>query len=269
MNGKNEVILKKFSGYSTSEVYLMQSDKTFVRKVGNVTRNLERLSALTKLGIPTPKVFNLDYTNNSYDMEYIHGLDMKTYLLNNNTTKLIDFLKWLLYQLSDGALSHRYRTSKNYLGTIAKKLDYIEKDWLYYKELLPFSPNQFLKFLEYEEIDFAPTEYIGDLTLDNIIWEPEEDRFVLIDPVTIEYDSWIFDIAKLKQDIQCKWFIRNNPEHHLDVKLHRINTAMNEVYQIPNHLVILMLLRILPYARKINGKDEIFLLERIKELWTS
>lgn len=265
MNGKNEVILKKFSGYSTSEVYLMQSDKTFVRKVGNVTRNLERLGALSALGIPTPKIHWIDNANNSYDMEYIHGLDMKTYLLNNHTTKLIDFILDVLSKLSK-VPDYQKGLPYNYISVMAKKLEYIEKDWVYYKPLLPFSPNQLLRHLN-DRVDFYSTEYCGDLTLDNIIWEPEEDRFVLIDPATIEYDSYIFDIAKLKQDTQCMWFIRNHPEYHLASKLHRIDETLNNKHYTQNHLVILMLLRILPYARKINESDEKFLLERIKELW--
>ena len=42
--------------------------------------------------------------------------------------------------------------------------------------------------------------------------------FILIDPLTTEYDSYVFDLAKLMQDVKCKWFIRKD-NYYFDSKL--------------------------------------------------
>ena len=36
------------------------------------------------------------------------------------------------------------------------------------------------------------TTYHGDFTLENLIYDGDE--FIMIDPVTIEYDSYVFDL---------------------------------------------------------------------------
>ena len=48
-------VIKQFNGHSGSKVYLMKNNShLFVRKVGNVERNYERLQALKNF--PTPKI---------------------------------------------------------------------------------------------------------------------------------------------------------------------------------------------------------------------
>ena len=75
-------ILKELSGYSGSKIFLMEGDNLFVRKINNVQRNHERLSSLSSLGYPVPKIYQ--YDGETLDMEYIQGLDMKNYLIHNN-----------------------------------------------------------------------------------------------------------------------------------------------------------------------------------------
>ena len=92
--------------------------------------------------------------------------------------------------------------------------------------------------------------YHGDMTLENIIYNTNTGKFVLIDPVTTEYDSYIFDIAKMRQDLQCGWFIRNN-HIMIDVKLKHIQQQLFIKYPESNndYLLILMLLRVYCYAK--------------------
>jgi hypothetical protein len=103
------------------------------------------------------------------------------------------------------------------------------------------------------------------LTLENIL--KTEDGFYLIDCVKTEYDSFIFDIAKLRQDLRCKWFLRNE-NIKLDVKLRDLEDKILKSFPIAtnNAFVILMLFRVLEHCEK-NDSDYIFLMREIRKLW--
>jgi thiamine kinase-like enzyme len=110
------------------------------------------------------------------------------------------------------------------------------------------------------------SNYHGDLTLENIIFT--EDRgFFLIDCVSIEYDSFIFDIAKLRQDLSCGWFLRYS-DIKLDSKLKLIQQQILEKYPQANdsYLLILMLLRVYKHS-KPNTLERNFLVQEINKLW--
>jgi fructosamine-3-kinase len=109
-------------------------------------------------------------------------------------------------------------------------------------------------------------QYHGDLTMDNCL-HGIDGKFYLIDPLTTDYDGWAFDLAKLMQDLVCGWFIRDK-DVMLHGKLWSIRSAIVNKYPAagdPN-LLILMLLRVLPYAKTIE--DQGFLIKEINKLWT-
>ena len=88
---KNGNVIKELKGHSGSQIYLMQNDnRLFVRKINNVDRNAERLTALYRIGYAVPALYS--YTNNRIDMQYVHGLDVKNYLTHNTTSELIKFI---------------------------------------------------------------------------------------------------------------------------------------------------------------------------------
>ena len=93
-----------------------------------------------------------------------------------------------------------------------------------------------------------------------------DDKFYLIDPLTSEFDSWVFDLAKLMQDLECNWAIRNK-SILIQGKLLDIKNVILKKYPIVNNysLTILMLLRVFPYAN--NKQDKEFLLREIERLW--
>ena len=125
-------------------------------------------------------------------------------------------------------------------------------------------------FTKQELIDKLPkilphTSYLGDLTLENIIYTI--DGFKIIDPVTIEYESYVFDIAKLRQDLECRWFLRKETTK-LGAKLHTIQNKLFEDFPEANndYLLILMLLRV--YLHTTKGDLEYnFIMDEIKRLW--
>lgn len=247
------MIIKQLNGYSTSKVFLIKENGVlFVRKFDNIKRNLEKFESLKELNLPMPKI--LSVSDDYYDIEYIKSLDISNYLLQHNP---IDFLEFITNTID--CLYKGEHTSKNYAETFYEKTKYIFK----YKDQLNFTQDDLLKKLDN---NLFSSTYFGDLSFDNILYDIQNKRFVLIDGVTTEYDSVIFDLAKLTQDIKCKWFIRNEKVYinqHLNF-LNRELSKRYEHYNNPYHS-ILMMLRVLPYHR--NEKDKNFILKRVNELW--
>ena len=182
-------------------------------------------------------------------MQYIRGLDMKNYLIHNNINLLTNFI----------------------CDTINKfSLDSVSKDYteVYFKKLSYMTGEEGLSFTKEELIDRLPkklpqTTYHGDMTLENILYT--DPGFCFIDPLTSDYDSYIFDIAKLRQDLECKWFIRNL-NVRIDVKLQKIQDKLNSFYPdaFDNNILILMLLRVYPYC---ENKDKQFIVKEANRLW--
>ena len=242
-------IIKELYGFSGNQIYLMQKhDRLFVRKIGNVERNMEQMKVLAN-DYPVPKIYGT--IKNWLDIEYIHGLDIKTYLKTHNHEHLLNFLIEVLDKFSQNSID------KDYSEVYKKKLNEVD-----FSEI-PFTAQELFDKLPKK---FPCSEYHGDLTLENIIYS--EDRgFFLIDCSSGEYDSYIFDIAKLRQDLECGWFLRKD-NVKIDIKIKLLQKALLERYPLANndYLLILMLLRVYRHA-KPNTFEKTFLLEGIKKLW--
>jgi len=244
------ITIKNFIGYSGSKVELLQLDDiTFVRKIGQVDRNLERLEALQLLGLSVPKI--LYHCEEYYDMEYIRHVDIVNWLTQNS---IDSFSNWVLSVVDKFAQTSQI---KDYTAIYEARL---------YKNIT----FEYLSFDSNELFDKLPkllpsSEYHGDLTLDNCLYGTD-DKFYLIDPLTSEFDSWVFDLAKLMQDLECNWAIRNK-SILIQGKLLDIKNVILKKYPIVNNysLTILMLLRVFPYAN--NKQDKEFLLREIERLW--
>ena len=242
-------VVKELYGFSGNQILLMQKhNKLFVRKIGNISRNVERMQALAA-DYPLPQLYTV--SKKMIDMEYLHGLDIKSYLKTNNYKKVLGFILSILDKLSSNAVD------KDYTETYIKKLQEISFDEM------PFTREQLLERLP----KILPSSnYHGDLTLENIIWT--EDRgFFLIDCATIEYDSYIFDIAKLRQDLELGWFTRKD-NAMLNVKTKYIQEKILQQHPTANndYLLILMLLRVYRHSRP-DTLERNFLLEGITSLW--
>ena len=245
-----EQIIKELYGFSGNKIFLIKNqDNTFVRKIGNIKRNLDQMRSMADR-YPIPKIYNSK--EDSIDMEYIHGLDMKTYLKTHHPKILTDFLSNLLDRFSKNT------EPKDYTTTYIDKLNSI-----YFDNDIHFTKDELIEKLP----KILPrSEYHGDLTLENIIYS-SNNNFMLIDCVTIEYDSYIFDIAKLRQDLECGWFTRNEKDI-LNIKTKIIQNDLLEKYPQANddYLLILMLLRVYKYS-KIGTEERNFLTDWINRLW--
>ena len=242
-------VVKELYGFSGNQILLMQKhDKLFVRKIGNISRNIERMQALS-VDYPLPQLYTV--SKKMIDMEYLHGLDIKTYLKTNNYEKLLDFILSILDRLSSNAVN------KDYTEIYIKKLQEVSF------EELPFTREQLLERLP----KILPSSnYHGDLTLENIIFTADR-GFFLIDCATTEYDSYIFDIAKIRQDLDLGWFTRKD-NTMLDVKTKHIQKVILEKYPQGgnDYLLILMLLRVYRHTLP-NTLERNFILQGINKLW--
>ncbi len=244
-------LIQKLKGHSGSEVSLKEwpGIGLYVEKVGNTERNLERMLVLRDMGYRVPKIY---YSEKDYLlMEYIHGLDMKNYLLHNSVHQLYNFIGETIDDFSNNSVM----------------MDYTET---YHKKLSWLDNNKEMPFTKKELIDKLPkllpkSTYHGDFTLENILYT--NPGFYMIDPVTIEYDSFVFDIAKLRQDLECKWFLRNT-DVKLDTKLEILNSKLKHEYEqyINDYLLILMLLRVYLHT-KPGDSDHLFIMKEIYRLW--
>jgi hypothetical protein len=243
-------VLKELKGHSKSKVSLVEDDgKIFVRKSGDISRNMERYSALASTPLRMPRI--LEYYGEYYDMEYIPNLDIKSYLSKNSVGGLVEYIKYVMNMFANQTIE------ADFTPIYKKKL--AEFDFTKYS--LPFTADELLAKLP----QFLPfSEYHGDFTLENILYDTQEGQFVLIDPISTEYSSYAFDLAKLRQDLTCKWFIRND-NVYFDSKLEKISNELKTFKHFDNdYLLILMLMRVLPYATKV---DQEYLMSEIYKLW--
>ena len=246
----NEHTIKELKGFSGSKIYLMKNNNgLFIRKMDNVDRNYVKLNELSQ-HFNVPKIYT--YDNNVLDMEYIHGLDMKSYLAVRDTKRLTDFLIDTLYKFSNNV------SMSDYTNVYIDKLKYIKLP----SEMI-FTKEQLLEKLPKR---LPRSKYFGDLTLENMIYG-ENGQFYFIDGMTSEYDSYIFDIAKLRQDLECKWFLRDT-KLLLDVKVENIQDKLLEKFELANnnYLLILMLLRVYRYTKPFS-KEEALLIKEMNRLW--
>jgi hypothetical protein len=90
----------------------------------------------------------------------------------------------------------------------------------------------------------------------------------MIDCITGDFDSWIFDIIKLRQDLKCKWFLRDSNDKSLYNCLELIENKLKKEYPqaFDDNLLILMLLRVYKYTKK-DSIEEKFIIENIQSLW--
>ena len=242
--------IKEFRGFSGNTIHLMKKgDQLFVRKLGHVQRNCSRMALLRSQGFPVPELFYQG--ERRLDMQYLHGMDMRTYLLTHEVNPLMEFLEHTFEKLNTGAVQKDYTDA--YMAKLAHT-DFTD---------IPFERTELLKRLP----KILPqTNYHGDLTLENIMWT-EDGGFHLIDCVDSEFDSFIFDLSKLRQDLRFGWFLRHNPAN-INSRLMRMQKGLLRRYPqaADDYILILMLLRVHRYTQP-NTMERKFILDAIDDLW--
>jgi hypothetical protein len=247
----SETLLHCFTGFSGSNVALYQT--TFgklVRKTKFIERNYEKLVELASKGYTVPKI--LSKQDDILEMEYVEGVDMKTFLMYYDITLLTLFLSELIDKFKIDSLD------KDYSDVYAKNLTFVDND-----NQLPFNSHELFDRLP----KLLPSSTChGDLTLENLIYS-NDNRFVLIDVSLGDYDSWVFDLAKLRQDLDAKWFLRNT-DVDLSAHLAAIKSILHKKFPIAfdDNLYILMLLRVYRHCTPQTPEYNLILSE-IQRLW--
>ena len=96
-------VIKELKGHSGNKVTLVDNHRIlYVEKVGDVKRNVERMSALYREMYPVPFIYDTDGETWMF-MEYIHGLDMKEYLIRENVDRLSNFIIKMIGSLSSSS----------------------------------------------------------------------------------------------------------------------------------------------------------------------
>lgn len=227
-------LVKELKGHSGATVNLY-SNNTVVK--GNYPKARESADILNKLPFSTPKI--LEVSDSSMTMEYINGLDMATYLETEDVEPLIEFLSDYI------AWCERQSILRNFKSEIDEKVDslmsHIDLQGLIHDTVMPKSLIH------------------GDLTLDNILCYNGD--FYLIDANPTNLNSIHFDANKLRQDLDCLWFVRERKKR-LEIKIacRRISATLKKRFPFMrnNDLLIFMLSRILPYSNKIEDREFLY-----------
>ena len=254
-----ETTVKEFTGFSGSTVTLVKhvspikSTNTYymVKKHGNIERNYEKMTILIEKGFKLPKIYNK--SNDVLYMEFISGYDMISFLQRYNPSDLLDFICNTIDQFKTESVIENYTN-------------------IYKIQLESLSHDKFLPFHISELIQRLPTNIEsslchGDFTLENIIYRDTD--FYMIDPSSGVYNSWIFDLAKLRQDLDGKWFLRKTTnKDQYNVELNYIRNSLEQKYPeaFDDNIYILMLLRVYKYVTP-SALEHKLILEEIKRLW--
>lgn len=260
----------QLNGYSGDEVLLYKnnSDIYVVKKKSfNIGRN-ERLHNQYK-----KHLFFLKLNNNLfsvpqilgtgvegrlffYEYKFIEGTTFIYFIETNSMQNILVVLDKILNILKEFSQQKTYFESKDHnIGfrdaLYAKINDIVKKQPLEYSMV-----NKIFKILHKINNHTNKTICHGDFSFDNIIVDKNMNLW-FIDFLDIFYPHYHFDISKLFQDIDGKWFeLKHNIElshnklsYIRDYLFKKIGHFDKEYYQLHNFLLSLVFLRILPYAK--------------------
>ena len=218
-------------GFSGALVEIIEDYNWVVKKTGDISRNVTQLELLRETGLPVPGIIH--YDGDTLVMEYIDGLPIDTFISSHGIRDLFgDIVKYITY-FKQNIVDFDYTPVYN---RFLAEIDFTH---------LPFTSDELLDRLP--KILPRSKYYHGDFTLGNMVHSPYGWQTFMIDPVSTVFDSWVFDIAKLRQDVEGLWFIRDYEDTgylhsilwELDFKLRH---EFPEAYD--DNLYILMLLRV-------------------------
>jgi len=239
-------LLKELKGHSGASVSLY--DNNTVVKSG-YKKARESADILEKLPFKTPGI--IEVTDETIVMEYVNGDDVASYLEhegNEGIDRLIEFIESYFDWCLDNSIMY----------TFAKELDDKVIEIGEHVNL-----SSIVTGLKYE----MPRSLIhGDFTFDNIICKDGE--FYLIDANPTNLNSIHFDGAKLRQDINGFWFLRNREDKiNFKISCLKISEHLKSKYNFMNNntLYCLMLSRILPYSK--DKKTTKFLTKELDRVW--
>lgn len=242
-------LVKRLKGHSGATVSLYTDNGKYKVIKENYAKARESVDILNALPFNTPEVYEV--TDDKIVMEYVNGQDMKSYLLSATDAdidRLVDFITEYVEWCLDNSIN----------------VDFYEQ---VYSKIMTLGKHINISNLLQEKWSGMPQSLIhGDFTLENIMFA--NDKFYLIDANPTDLNSVYFDINKLRQDLDCLWFVRNEKNKlHYKIVCDKISGRLKKRFNFmqKDTIMILMLSRILPYTKDSDTMD--FLYKEIEKIW--
>lgn len=254
------MLVKNLGGHSGCKIFLYEENGNyFVRKFSASVEYNSRLEQQCRkqeefksCSVKVPRVFNRGYDKDGlfyFDMEYIQGITLAKYISKINVSAIGGIAKIITDNID----------LKNQ-GTVAESPAFADKIQDLKIKTTPLRRpvlDAAISFLEdYNWKNFSCSLCHGDLTLENIIVKNNDIYF--IDFLDSFYDSWLLDIGKLLQDLECMWSYRKLDRIDTNTKLRLVifkNILLKKLISVnPEYIrdsyaaLLLHLVRIYPYA---------------------
>lgn len=255
-------IIKKMSGHSGCEVYLMidpKMKKMFIRKISSSVKYNQRLKKqmikqqkFKSSFIKKPSIFSSGFTSLEnlfyFDMEYVPGVSFFDYIQKQNIDSVkVKFKKILSYIYESNEIN------ENISEDIINKLNNLKISSKFdtYKNFC----------LDFDWTLINKSYCHGDLTFENIIIS--NDNIYFIDFLDSFTDTKLIDYSKLYQELYAFWSYRNkNKKFNIKyIILDEMIKLSSFEYQATIRLLILSLMRIVPYS---NEEECVFLEQQMK-----
>ncbi|HSQ97511.1 MAG TPA: hypothetical protein VLL98_02210 [Rickettsiales bacterium] len=206
-------MIQNLKGYSGCILEKYEKNgNNFVRKISrdfNYNRRLKKqcLKQLNFKGndyILTPKISNYGILNNLFyfDMEYINAPLFYDVLFSMQDDEIEFYINILLKNLSINKI--KKNTQQNFIFN--KKINSMQNEFdsrNLNNDLFNFSIEK-LKNFDWTRIPNSDCH--GDLTLQNILLK--DDNIYVIDLLDSFYNSWMFDVSRILQDLELGWSYR-------------------------------------------------------------
>jgi tRNA A-37 threonylcarbamoyl transferase component Bud32 len=250
--------IKDFKGHSGCKVQLYSCDNKYIVVKSGSSKLKESANILLSLqneGFNIPEIYYI--SDDKIHMQYLNGIDMKTYIHNANSDEINNLINFIDSYIER---SLQFKSSP-IMPNIVKKLKDIESRTDLTQ--LMFTTSELIKKLPSSgKVGLVH----GDFTLENILFY--NNKFYFIDANPTDINAIEFDVNKIRQDLECLWFVRNESDIiTYKIVCDKINFHLKNKWEFMNnnYILILMLLRILPYCTEDTTQN--FLIKEINKLW--
>jgi tRNA A-37 threonylcarbamoyl transferase component Bud32 len=249
------MVIKSLSGHSGCKILLCQDrESKYVRKISPSKKYNERLVTQStkqeiflskKNRIKAPEIFRKGYIEDLFyfDMEYISGNLMSDYINNSDISSINSHFEVILNYLN----TFKDPEFKDLTLPILKKVNKLKSE----------SSNRYSRYFDYVSDgswDNLPVTFChGDFTFENII--VSNGNIYFIDFLDAFIETSLLDVSKILFDIRYFWSKRDSRRKdivknvYMDNKI-RETSAYSKNSEIINRLMVLDILRIIPYCRE-------------------
>jgi len=248
--------LKGHSGCSLTIVEY--NGELFVKKTSKnkaynkrLIQQCEKQNTYSSSTFKTPRILKKAVDSDglfNFTMEYVSGEKLSDYLKIIPLSRITDISNIIV-----SLIPTKQKYNSNSKKIFQEKIESLKKN-IKNTRLLEVA---FKKLREYPWEKCPQSSCHGDLTLENILLSRKS--IYVIDFLDSFYDSWMIDIAKIFQDLECFWSYRNDTiDENLEIRLLILKEKIighilskkngHETIKTIYHILLMNLLRIIPYT---------------------